>query len=246
MSPSVTDSAPIALATRSDGVALAIPTGSELPVVHAVTNDEIVTRAGFRERACDVMRAMGARGALQLRAPRLAHRSAGALLELAFALAEEQQRTGAWLVVTDRIDVGMIAGARGIQLTGQSMEAADAARVIARAGECAPPPHVTWTPAFGASVHSLEEAIAARLAGATWGVVRKSDQTSGAALVRQLVKYGGLPIIAIGGIVPQHIAPLSQLGVRGVAAIRGIWYAENAGRAALDYLSGYDSEVGRG
>jgi len=227
-------------------VALAIPIGSELPVVHAVTNDEIVTRAGFRERACDVMRAMGARGALQLRAPRLAHRSAGALPEFAVALAEEQHRTGAWLVVTDRIDVGMIAGARGIQLTGQSMEAADAARVIARARECAPPPHVTWIPAFGASVHSLEEAIAARLAGATWGVVRKSDQTSGAALVRQLVKYGGLPIIAIGGIVPQHIAPLSQLGVRGVAAIRGIWYAENAGRAALDYLSAYDSEVGRG
>jgi thiamine monophosphate synthase len=33
--------------------------------------------------------------------------------------------------------------------------------------------------------------------------------------------------------------------VRGVAAIRGIWDADDSERAVTDYLSAYDSEVGR-
>jgi thiamine-phosphate diphosphorylase len=240
----------------------------DLPVVHAVTNDAIVSRPDFLEVACRVMRALGSRGALQLRAPHLSMTSSASLARLATLLAEEQARTGAWLIVTDRVDIALIARARGAQLTGQSMEASDASRVIAQQRQCAALGNeATPALAVGASVHSLEEAVAARLGGATWGVVshvfgprtpRASDRAmdapdardrsakpEGTALVRQLVRYSGLPIVAIGGIVPQHVAPLRQLGVHGVAAIRGIWDAENAERAAFDYLSAYDSEVGR-
>jgi thiamine monophosphate synthase len=67
----------------------------------------------------------------------------------------------------------------------------------------------------------------------------------GPALLERLVRYSGIPIVAIGGIVPQHVAPLRRLGVRGVAAIRGIWDADHSERAVIDYLSAYDSEVGR-
>jgi thiamine monophosphate synthase len=68
--------------------------------------------------------------------------------------------------------------------------------------------------------------------------------SDGMMLLDQLVRFGGIPLIAIGGIVPQHIAPLRKLGVRGVAAIRGIWDSDNAERAAADYLSAYDAPVG--
>jgi thiamine monophosphate synthase len=137
------------------------------------------------------------------------------------------------------------------------MEPADVSRVIVAALERSGSSSVD-EPCIGASAHSLEEGIAARLGGASWAVVSHvlahgaapaetvgRDGTSGPALLRRLAQHSGIPIVAIGGIVPQHVAPLRKLGAHGVAAIRGIWDAENAGRAATDYLSAYDTEVGR-
>ena len=234
------------------------PAPAIVPILHAVTNDEIVGRGNFLERARTVMRTAGERGALQLRAPRMAQRDSSRFVELALTLAEEQSRTGAWLVINDRVDVALIVCARGVQLTRRSLDVADAVRVVVeRAAECGADPHA----GIGASVHSLEEGIAARLAGATWGVVsdvlaahalppdepeaNRSTSEGGPALLDRLVRFSGIPIVTIGGIVPQHVAPLRRLGVRGVAAIRGIWDADDSERAVSDYLSAYDSEVGR-
>ena len=230
-----------------------------VPILHAVTNDEIVGRSDFLDRARAVMRAMGARGALQLRASRMACDDSAQFVELALTLAEEQERTGAWLIVTDRVDVALIVCARGVQLTARSLDVADAVQVLAKSNaECSAQP----ISAIGASLHSLEEGVAARLAGASWGVVgdvlashasspnaeanaRNTTEESGPVLLERLVRYSGIPIVAIGGIVPQHVAPLRRLGVHGVAAIRGIWDADHSERAAVDYLSAYGSEVGR-
>ena len=205
-----------------------------LPVLHAVTNDEIAGRAHFIERARAVMRAMGPRGALQLRAARMAQDKPAHFLELALTLVEEQVRTGAWLVINDRVDVALIACARGVQLTRNSLDVPDAMQVVLKRSA----PGESPACAIGASVHSLEEGIAARLAGAEWGVVSTT-------LVEQLVRYSGIPIVAIGGVTPHHVAPLRRAGAYGVAAIRGIWDVEDSERAVLDYLSGYDSEVER-
>ena len=38
-----------------------------IPILHAVTNDEVVARADFIDIACGVMRVLGTRGALHLR-----------------------------------------------------------------------------------------------------------------------------------------------------------------------------------
>lgn len=209
-----------------------------LPVLHAVTNDEIVSRAHFIDRARAVMRAMGPRGALQLRAARLARDKPAHFLELALTLVEEQERTGAWLVINDRVDVALIACARGVQLTRYSLDVPDAMQVVLKTTA----PGGLPACAIGASVHSLEEGIAARLAGAAWGVVSRDD---GGALLEQLVRYSGIPIVTIGGVVPEHVATLRRAGALGVAAIRGIWDVEHSERAVLDYLSGYDSEVER-
>ena len=52
-----------------NAVPVARPVGGlALPVIHAVTNDEIVARADFLDVACAVMSALGPRGALHLRA----------------------------------------------------------------------------------------------------------------------------------------------------------------------------------
>jgi thiazole tautomerase (transcriptional regulator TenI) len=203
------------------------------PVIHAVTNDEIIHRPDFLASARAVMSALGPRGAIQLRASRT---DGGVLFDLGEALAAGQAATGAWLVVTDRVDLALAVGARAVQLTAHSVTCSDARSIAA-------PMQV------GASIHSLDEAAVARTDGAAWGVVGKvfSGEGSpvparGMALLLDVLRSRALPVIVIGGVVAQHAGPLRRLGVSGVAAIRGIWDAENPARSAIDYLSSYDRQ----
>jgi thiazole tautomerase (transcriptional regulator TenI) len=53
-----------------------------------------------------------------------------------------------------------------------------------------------------------------------------------------------VPVVAIGGVRPEHCAVLRNAGVYGLAVIRGIWDAANAEQAASDYLSAYDNAAG--
>src|SRR5438270_12604956 len=96
-----------------------------LPVLHAVTSDEIVARADFLDVACAVMSALGPRGALHLRAGRA---TAARLQALAAGLEAAQAVTGAWLVVNDRLDLALACRARGAPLTSRSLRVADARR----------------------------------------------------------------------------------------------------------------------
>lgn len=202
-----------------------------VPVVHAVTSDEVLARPDFIDVACAVMATLGARGALHLRAHRM---SGGRLQALADGLAAAQGLTGACLVVNDRIDVALAAAARGAQLTSRSLATSDARRIAPLL-------------ALGASVHDLEDGLRAAAAGADWLVANRvfaSDgQAAGAqgtAWVRTLIRATTVPVIAIGGMRPTHAAAARALGLHGVAVIRGIWDAPNAEQAAGDYLSAYD------
>ncbi|CAN5762520.1 thiamine phosphate synthase [soil metagenome] len=200
-----------------------------IPVVHAVTTDEIVNRPDFIDTACAIMRALGARGALHLRTNRL---SGVRLHALAEGLAAVQSLTGAWLILNDRVDVALAAGARGVQLTSRSLATSDARKVA---------PSL----AIGASVHDTEEGRSAIAAGADWLVVPrvptvKPGETSAGNWVPALARATSVPIIAIGGVLVEHAAALRERGMHGVAVIRGIWDASNAEQAASDYLSAYD------
>jgi thiamine-phosphate diphosphorylase len=203
-----------------------------VPVVHAVTTDEIIARSDFIDVACDVMEALGARGALHLRAGRA---TGARLQELGEALAAAQAMTGAWLVVNDRVDVALAVHARGAQLTSRSLRVNDARRAAPAL-------------AIGASVHALREGIEAAEAGADWVVAghvfatptHAGEDERGMSFVRRLTPATKVPVIAIGGVRPEHLGVLREAGVYGVAVIRGIWDAPNAERAAGDYLSSYD------
>jgi thiazole tautomerase (transcriptional regulator TenI) len=209
---------------------------SVLPVVHAVTSDEIVMRPDFIDVACAVMAVLGTRGALHLRAGRI---SVARLQVLAGGLEAAQAVTGAWLVVNDRVDLALGARARGAQLTSRSLRVADARRAA---------PGL----ALGASVHSLEEARVAASEGATWLVAghvfatatHPGEDGRGLPFVRALAQAVSIPIVAIGGVRPKHCRVLRAAGAYGLAVIRGIWDAPNAERAASDYLSAYDDAAG--
>ncbi|HEU4629688.1 MAG TPA: thiamine phosphate synthase [Gemmatimonadaceae bacterium] len=206
-----------------------------VPVVHAVTTPELVADAGFPARARAVMRALGARGAVHLRAPGLTARQ---LLEVALALGDAQRETGCWLVVNDRVDVALAAGVRGVQLTTRSMSPADARRIA---------PGL----ALGASVHDAAAAARAAAEGADWVVAghvyatasHPGEAPGGEALVRDVAATARLPVIAIGGVRPEHVPALRRAGAHGVAVIRGVWAASDADRAATDYLASYDADA---
>src|SRR5690349_7629619 len=160
------------------------------------------------------MHAGGSRVAVHLRAGRLAGRT---LYDFACRISELQEETGAWLIVNDRADVALTSGAKGVQLTSRSMLPDDARRAV---------PSL----AVGASVHSDEDAQLAAGAGVQWlvaGHVFDTDshpgqEGRGAGFIQRIAAAHSIPVIAIGGVRPEHLGALTAAGAYGVAVIRGV------------------------
>jgi thiamine-phosphate pyrophosphorylase len=132
------------------------------------------------------------------------------------------------LVVNDRLDVALALGADGAQLTQRSLPVADARRI---AGGMP----------LGASVHSVEEAEAAR--GVDWllvGTVFPSATHPGGATiglegVRAIVQTGIAPVVAIGGVNSTNAAAARTAGAYGIAVISAVLSASSP-RAAAEGL----------
>jgi thiazole tautomerase (transcriptional regulator TenI) len=210
-----------------------------IPVVHAITTDAIVARSDFIASASQVMHALGSRGAGHIRAHRLPARH---LLAVTEALAPRQGETGAWLVVNDRVDMALIAGALGAQLTSRSLATLDAQHVR----------DVSRRPvSLGVSVHSVEEARAASDAGVDWLVAGHVFATPshgdapgrGLEVLADICRATAAPVIAIGGVRPEHVAAIHAAGAYGVAALRGIWDDSDAAAACYRYLSAHDDSA---
>lgn len=138
------------------------------------------------------------------------------------------------VIVNDRCDVALVAGAAGVHLGPEDVPAAAIRRIV-------PAGFV-----IGASVGSEAEIPLA--AGADYVGVGPLHTTStkldaGEALgidgVRRLVERTGLPAVAIGGITPDNARDALASGVVGVAAIRAVFSApdpESAARALADAI----------
>ena len=106
---------------------------------------------------------------------------------------------------------------------------------------------------IGASVHSPEDAERAVEAGAQWIVAghvletesHPAEKGQGVAFIERIATVHSVPVIAIGGIRPEHVAALRAAGAYGIAAIRGIWNASDGGAAVIDYLSAHGALGGR-
>ncbi len=135
------------------------------------------------------------------------------LVERALRAVED---TPARILVNDRVDVALAAGAHGVHLRSDSMEAS-------RVREIAPSAFV-----IGRSVHSAEEALAAERAGGLdyllFGTVFASDSKPGVApagveRLADACAVVALPVLAIGGISAATCAPAARAGAAGFAAV---------------------------
>jgi len=204
-----------------------------IPPLHVVTDDAVVARAGFADRASEVLAAGGASVALHLRAPAASGRR---MHEIAVRLMEIARATGSFLVVNDRVDVALAAGAGAIQLARRSLAAADARRLVGDGVR------------IGASVHTADEAREAVAAGADWLLAGSIYPTpshparpgAGLGLIETMAALGR-PVIAIGGVTPGRVGELRGAGAAGIAAIRGIWDQPSPGSAALAYIEAWQS-----
>jgi thiazole tautomerase (transcriptional regulator TenI) len=205
------------------------PLVEDLPVVHAVTSDEIMLRPGFLRKALGVMRILGDKGAIHVRSQLL---DSPTLYSITLALLELHEQTRCWCIVNDRVDIALACGANGVQLTHKSVSVPDVKRI-------APALRI------GASVHSAHEAREAERLGAHWcvaGHVFETETHPGEprrenSFINEVVAAVSFPVIAIGGIRPEHVRSLVHRGAHGIAAIRGIWDDENSELAASRYLS---------
>jgi len=120
------------------------------------------------------------------------------------------------VLVNDRLDVALAAGAHGVHLRGDSLPAA-------RARTLAPAPFLV-----GRSVHSRDEAIRVEQAGGVdyllFGTVFSTPSKpgavpAGASGLADVAAATRLPIIAVGGMTVSTLHALGRSGAAGFAAI---------------------------
>jgi thiamine-phosphate pyrophosphorylase len=198
-----------------------------------VTDDALL--AGRDPVALALAAARGGVTALQLRLKQASPREQVTLARrLVAALAIP-------VLVNDRPDIAIAAGAAGVHLGPEDLPVAFARR-IAPAGFI-----------IGASVGSEEEAAAAGEAD-YWGVgpwrATGTKTDAGPALGdagfgRLVRKAGGRPCIAIGSVRPEDVPAVVAAGGRGVAVASGILGAEDAEGAARGYARALEQALSR-
>lgn len=164
----------------------------------------------------------------------LRHKDAGIreLVDSAKGLAALLKPLGIPLIINDRVDAALAAGAAGVHLGQTDMDPRDARRILG------PGAIIGWT------VKTPEQARAARDMGVDYVGMGPAYATStktdaGAVLgprgLADLAACTDLPIVAIGGIGPGNAAPLIRSGGRagrgggvcGVAVVSAVCAAQD-------------------
>ncbi len=175
-------------------------------------------------------------GAIQLREKDL---DGGPLLARAERLLARCRRAGVRLLVNDRVDVALAAGADGVHLPGDGLPVHEARELL---GERA---------LVGRSVHRVDELGAA--AGADFVVFgpvfetpskRSFGPPQGIARLAELCRASELPVIAVGGITPARIAAVRAAGAAGVAVIGAILEAPDPGAVVREMRRELGSPAG--
>jgi len=208
-----------------------------IPRLHVVTDDDVIARPDFADRAVEVLQAASDAIALHVRGPRT---DGSALYRLVITIRNALGDTAAGLVVNDRVDVALAAGLRGVHLGERSLSAVQARTILPGPAR------------IGCSVHDEESALEAGAHGADYVFVGAVYPTRshpgvpgfGTDVAADIGRRAGVPWIGIGGMTPDRCQEVVQAGGHGVAVLGGIWQAEDPIRAVQRYVSALD-DTGR-
>ena len=181
--------------------------------LYVIIDRTTVRRAGLAAVAASAIR--GGADVIQLRDKTA---SARELITEASRLRALTEPAGIPLVINDRADVALAAGAAGVHLGQDDLSLQDARTILG--------PHRL----IGKSTHSLDQAIQAEREGADYigvgpifSTPTKPDYGSvGLGLIRQVASAVSVPVVCIGGIERQNLAQVLAAGARCVAVVRAV------------------------
>ncbi|WP_333647188.1 thiamine phosphate synthase [Candidatus Binatus sp.] len=154
-------------------------------------------------------------------------------LAAARAIADLCRIRGAILIVNDRVDIAILAGAHGVHL-GQQDLPLEAARRIAGPNQI-----------IGISTHTLDQACAAEKGGADYigfgpmysGGLKNIAAGMGLDNLRAIRAAVKIPIVAIGGITEARVAETLAAGADAVAIITDVVNAPDIGAKVRSILA---------
>ena len=152
---------------------------------------------------------------------------------------------GVPLLINDRVDVALAAGAQGVHIGWDDMEAADARRLLGKDA------------IIGLSIKTAEQAAAAPLElldyvaiGGVYATTSKDNVANpiGTDGLRDLVaiirgRKPGYPICAIAGITAGNVRDVVSAGADGVAVISALSMVKDPSAAAQDMRNAVDTAL---
>ncbi len=176
--------------------------------VCVIVTESLCTHHGWRDVAAAAIDA-GAQ-CIQLREKDL---HADELVDRTRQLVELARAHPAAILVNDRADVAVAAGAHGVHLGQHDLSAEDARRIAGR------------SLLIGASTHNLREARRAKRdavdycgVGAIFPSTTKSRRPSGLDYLARFIRdHPDMPHLAIGGVTPDNVDRVAQAGASAVA-----------------------------
>lgn len=159
---------------------------------------------------------------------RMKEAPAGEILSVAKEMAALCRERDIVFIVNDRPDIALCAGAHGVHLGQDDLPVAEARKVL--------PPDMI----IGVSTHSLEDARKVIPSAPDYIAIGPVYDTSskygeqmrgvGVETAGRVVAETGIPVVAIGGIVPGRVADLAGVGVKCFAVMSYLYQDDVAGR----------------
>jgi thiamine-phosphate pyrophosphorylase len=198
-----------------------MPLKFQKPVIYLITSGETSASTTPADKDfSDLLRLVEAAAAaevslLQLREKNL---NARTLYELTARAVEIVRTTKTRLLVNDRADIAMGAGAHGVHLTAASIDTSVVREMFGKDF------------LIGVSTHSVEELRSAERGNADFAVFgpvfataskRVYGEPLGVGALKQVVSaVPTLPLLALGGLTIENVSQCFAAGAAGIAAIR--------------------------
>jgi thiamine-phosphate pyrophosphorylase len=145
---------------------------------------------------------------------------------------------GVRLIVNDRADIALLAGAGGVHVGQEDLDVEDARAICGRFGG-----NDGWV---GVSTHTLEQLAAADRTSADYiafgpifptATKKNPDPVVGTELLQKARELTKKPLVAIGGITLERAAEVYRAGADSLAVIRDLICAPDPGVRAREYLA---------
>lgn len=214
------------------------PLATNAPLLYLVTDRHALDArlaAGARIEALLELLTEAARAGVDLIQLREKELSGREFYQLTAATVAAVRPLGTKVLVNDRVDVALAAGADGVHLATSSLPVAVARQLVGDQF------------LIGASTHSLAEVHVAAAAGADFVVFGpvfatpaklKYGAPVGLAALRAVTAAAPIPVLAIGGITATNYSSVLAQGARGIAAISLFTQAERLAALVAQLKSG--------